>query len=219
MEENRQRLVGITKHLHKLSEERRNNRNSDIDKSVDLLTKRQRDALDMQNGNDANNGDKASHCSQEDGHVSSAVLLGSSIAVKNAVRPIKLTEVKRLPPYTTWIFLDRNQRMTEDQSVVGRRRIYYDQTGGEALICSDSEEEAIEEEEEKKEFADFEDYILRMTIKETGLSDPVLEALGRYLSRKPCEVKRYETTSNILYRQDMKFLIRERSLWWALRMG
>ncbi|RVX21036.1 Histone-lysine N-methyltransferase CLF [Vitis vinifera] len=32
-----------------------------------------------------------------------------------------------------------------------------------------------------------------MTIKETGLSDPVLEALGRYLSRKPCEVKaRYE---------------------------
>lgn len=193
MEENRQRLVGITKHLHKLSEERRNNRNSDIDKSVDLLTKRQRDALDMQNGNDANNGDKASHCSQEDGHVSSAVLLGSSIAVKNAVRPIKLIEVKRLPPYTTWIFLDRNQRMTEDQSVVGRRRIYYDQTGGEALICSDSEEEAIEEEEEKKEFADFEDYILRMTIKETGLSDPVLEALGRYLSRKPCEVKaRYE---------------------------
>ncbi|RVW55353.1 Histone-lysine N-methyltransferase CLF [Vitis vinifera] len=52
--------------------------------------------------------------------------------------------------------------MTEDQSVVGRRRIYYDQTGGEALICSDSEEEAIEEEEEKKEFADFEDYILRL---------------------------------------------------------
>lgn len=28
-----------------------------------------------------------------------------------------------------------------------------------------------------------------MTIKETGLSDTVLEALGRYLSRKPCEVK------------------------------
>ena len=104
MEENRQRLVGITNHLYTLSKERRN---SDIDEGVDLLTKRQRDALDMQNGNDASNGDKASHCSQEEGHASSAVLLGSSIAVRNAVRPIKLTEVKRLPPYTTWIFLDR----------------------------------------------------------------------------------------------------------------
>lgn len=51
--------------------------------------------------------------------------------------------------------------MTEDQSVVGRRRIYYDQNGGEALICSDSEEEAIDEEEEKREFIDSEDYILR----------------------------------------------------------
>ena len=56
----------------------------------------------------------------------------------------------------------RNQRMTEDQSVVGRRRIYYDPTGGEALICSDSEEEVIEEEEDKKEFVRSEDYILRL---------------------------------------------------------
>lgn len=52
--------------------------------------------------------------------------------------------------------------MTEDQSVVGRRRIYYDQTGGEALICSDSEEEVIEDEEEKRDFLESEDYILRL---------------------------------------------------------
>lgn len=56
----------------------------------------------------------------------------------------------------------RNQRMTEDQSVVGRRRIYYDPEGGEALICSDSEEETVDEEEEKKEFAESEDHILRL---------------------------------------------------------
>ncbi|KAI3807863.1 hypothetical protein L1987_23799 [Smallanthus sonchifolius] len=36
-----------------------------------------------------------------------SVLLGSSIAVKNVVRPIRLPEVKKLPPYTTWIFLDK----------------------------------------------------------------------------------------------------------------
>ena len=51
--------------------------------------------------------------------------------------------------------------MTEDQSVVGRRRIYYDRNGGEALICSDSEEEVIDDEENKKEFADSEDTIIR----------------------------------------------------------
>ncbi|KAF5958775.1 hypothetical protein HYC85_006000 [Camellia sinensis] len=186
MEENRLKLVDISNLLYKLSLERRNDKVIGTDKSIDLLTKRQKDAIDMQNGIDISNADKDSHSSQEDGQAS-AILLGSSIAVKNAVRPIKLMEVKKLPPYTTWIFLDRNQRMTEDQSVVGRRRIYYDQNGGEALICSDSEEEIIEDEEEKKEFRDSEDYILR-----------------------------YEPPSNILYRRDTKFLVRERILWRAL---
>ncbi|XP_052195897.1 histone-lysine N-methyltransferase CLF isoform X2 [Diospyros lotus] len=193
MEETSLKLVDISTHLYKLSLERRNDKVMCPDKSIDLLMKRQKDAIDMQNGIDVSYGDKDSNSSQEDGHACSAILLGSSIAVKNAVRPIKLSEVKRLPPYTTWIFLDRNQRMTEDQSVVGRRRIYYDQNGGEALICSDSEEEIIDEDEEKKEFGDSEDYILRMTIKEVGLSDAVLDALAQCFSRKPCEVKeRYE---------------------------
>ncbi|KAK7268126.1 hypothetical protein RIF29_20813 [Crotalaria pallida] len=57
--------------------------------------------------------------------------------------------------------------MAEDQSVVGRRRIYYDPNGGEALICSDSEEEIVEDEEEKKEFVESEDYILRLARYET----------------------------------------------------
>ncbi|KAF8406294.1 hypothetical protein HHK36_008379 [Tetracentron sinense] len=193
MEENRQKLMVVTNQLHNLSKERINSKTSDPDKNVDLLTKRQKDALGMPNGLDVTNGEKDSNSSQEDSHASSAVLLGLSFGVKNAVRPIKLMEVKKLPPYTTWIFLDRNQRMTEDQSVVGRRRIYYDQTGGEALICSDSEEEVVEDEEEKKEFRDSEDYILRMTIQEVGLSDAVLDSLAQFFSRRPCDLKaRYE---------------------------
>ncbi|TYG94843.1 hypothetical protein ES288_A11G221300v1 [Gossypium darwinii] len=191
LEENRQKLGGITYHLYKLSNERRSSWISDTDSALDLLTKRQKDALGMQNGIDASNGDKDRYNCQES---STAVLMGSSIPVKNAVCPIKLAEVKKLLPYTTWIFLDRNQRMTEDQSVVGRRRIYYDQNGGEALICSDSEEEVIEEDEEKRDFVESEDFIVRMTIKQVGLSDPVLESLAQCLSRSPCEVKgRYET--------------------------
>nr|XP_011463980.1 PREDICTED: histone-lysine N-methyltransferase CLF [Fragaria vesca subsp. vesca] len=190
MEENRQKLAAVTNNFYNLSLERRNNSLLNPGKSVDLLTKRQQDAFKLQNGDESNGSNDSS---QEDGRGSTAVLLESNVAVKNAVRPIKLPEVKRLPPYTTWVFLDRNQRMTEDQSILGRRRIYYDQNGGEALICSDSEEEAIDEEEEKREFVESEDYILRMTIKEAGVSDPVLESLAHYFSRSPTEVKaRYE---------------------------
>ncbi|PIN05138.1 Transcriptional repressor EZH1 [Handroanthus impetiginosus] len=193
MEENTEKVLDVTKNLYKLSMERRNFKIICSDGGVDLLAKRQKDAIDMHNGIGTSNGDNESSSSQEDGYAPSAILLGSSIAVKNAVRPIKLPEVKKLPPYTTWIFLDRNQRMTEDQSVVGRRRIYYDQNGGEALICSDSEEEAVEDEEEKKEFIESEDYILRTTIKEVGFSDMTLDLLAQCLCRKSCEIKaRYE---------------------------
>ncbi|CAA2987453.1 histone-lysine N-methyltransferase CLF [Olea europaea subsp. europaea] len=193
MEENTEKVADVTRSLLKLSMERSNLKIIGADISVDLLAKRQKDAIDMHNCIGTSNGDNDSSSFQEDGYGSSAILLGSSIAVKNAVRPITLPEVKKLPPYTAWFFLDRNQRMTEDQSVVGRRRIYYDQDGGEALICSDSEEEANDDEEEKKEFAEFEDYILRMTVKEVGLSDTALDLLAQCLSRKSSEIKaRYE---------------------------
>lgn len=111
VEDNRQKLVSVTNHLCKLSMERRTCIITDSGKSLDLLTKRQKDAIDMHNGIHASNGDGDSNGFQEDSHGSTAVLLGSNVAVKNAVRPIKLPEVKRLPSYTTWIFLDRFVKM------------------------------------------------------------------------------------------------------------
>lgn len=90
-----------------MSTERRNCSITDTNRSLDLLTKRQKDAIDMHNGVHASNGDVESNGYHDDSHGSTAVLLGSNVAVKNAVRPIKLPEVKKLPPYTTWIFLDR----------------------------------------------------------------------------------------------------------------
>lgn len=106
MEENAAKLRDVTQNLHNLSMERRNKAVCG-DGGVDLLAKRQKDAIDMHNGIGTSNGDNDSSSSQEDGYAPSAILLGSSIAVKNAVRPIKLPEVQKLPPYTTWIFLDR----------------------------------------------------------------------------------------------------------------
>ncbi|KMT11349.1 hypothetical protein BVRB_5g106820 [Beta vulgaris subsp. vulgaris] len=184
MEENRQKLSRVT-----LAKERRNITVTDTEKSTALLVKRQNDAINMQNGIEGGKKGEDGSGSQEH----AAVLLGASIPIKNTVRAIRLPEVKRLPPYTTWMFLDRNQRMTEDQSVLGRRRIYYDPTGGEALICSDSEEEVIEEEEDKKEFVRSEDHILRNTVQQVGLSDAVLDLLGQCFSKKPTDIKaRYE---------------------------
>ncbi|KAG2697666.1 hypothetical protein I3760_07G116500 [Carya illinoinensis] len=106
----------------------------------------------------------------------------------------KLPHVEKLPPYTTWIFLDRNQRMAEDQSVVGRRRIYYEQHGGEALVCSDSEDDTTEPEEEKHEFSEGEDRILWLAFQEHGLGEEVVNILSQFIGGTPLEMQeRYDT--------------------------
>lgn len=50
--------------------------------------------------------------------------------------------------------------MAEDQSIIGRRRIYYDQSDNEALVCSESDDDIVEVEEEKHDFSEGEDRIL-----------------------------------------------------------
>ncbi|GER30548.1 integrase-type DNA-binding superfamily protein [Striga asiatica] len=89
--------------------------------------------------------------------------------------------------------------MTEDQSVVGRRRIYYDQNGGKALICSDSEEEAVEDEEETEETA----------IKEVGISDLTSDILAQCLSRKPREIKDILQMKNLTNEEHVHILRRQ----------
>ncbi|KAH9786781.1 Histone-lysine N-methyltransferase EZA1 [Citrus sinensis] len=92
------------------------------------------------------------------------------------------------------VFLSINQRMAEDQSVVGRRRIYYDQHGSEALVCSDSEEDIIEPEEEKHEFSDGEDRILWTVFEEHGLGEEVINAVSQFIGIATSEVQdRYST--------------------------
>ncbi|XP_041018325.1 histone-lysine N-methyltransferase EZA1-like isoform X12 [Juglans microcarpa x Juglans regia] len=106
----------------------------------------------------------------------------------------KLPHVEKLPPYTTWIFLDRNQRMAEDQSVVGRRRIYYEQHGGEALVCSDSEDDTTEPEEEKHEFSEGEDRILWLAFEDHGLGEEVVNILSQFIGGTTLEMQeRYDT--------------------------
>ncbi|XP_039043053.1 histone-lysine N-methyltransferase EZA1-like isoform X1 [Hibiscus syriacus] len=102
---------------------------------------------------------------------------------------VKLPYVEKLPPYTTWIFLDKNQRMAEDQSVVGRRRIYYDQHGSEALICSESEEDIAEPEEEQHEFSEGEDRLLWNVCQEYGLGEEILTSVSQFLGVTSSEIQ------------------------------
>ncbi|KAM1169700.1 hypothetical protein ACFX19_031979 [Malus domestica] len=106
----------------------------------------------------------------------------------------KLPLVDKIPPYTTWIFLDRNQRMAEDQSVVGRRRIYYDEDGSEALVYSGSDDEAEEPEKVKHEFSAGEDRILLMAFQEHGLGEEVVEVVREFIGVPILEIlDRYNT--------------------------
>ncbi|GER44359.1 ATP-dependent Clp protease proteolytic subunit [Striga asiatica] len=101
----------------------------------------------------------------------------------------RLPLVERIPPYTTWIFLDRNQRMADDQSVVGRRRIYYDPHGSEALICSDSEEEIVQVEKEKYDFSEGEDRVMRVAVQECGVANEVFDMLTQFVGGTSQEIK------------------------------
>ncbi|XP_057855380.2 histone-lysine N-methyltransferase EZ3-like [Cryptomeria japonica] len=79
--------------------------------------------------------------------------------------------------------------MADDQSVVGRRHIYYDKCGNEALVCSDSEEEVAEEEDARHEFTEGDDFVLRMTIQEHAQSQAVFTSLGQCIEAKPSELE------------------------------
>ncbi|XVF80679.1 hypothetical protein PTKIN_Ptkin15bG0093800 [Pterospermum kingtungense] len=117
----------------------------------------------------------------------------------------KLPYIEKLPPYTTWIFLDKNQRMAEDQSVVGRRRIYYDQHGSEALICSDSEDDIADPEEEKHDFSEGEDRILWTVSHEYGLGEEILQAVSQFIGVTISEIQeRHGTLTEKYHDQNIK---------------
>ncbi|KAE9607784.1 putative histone-lysine N-methyltransferase chromatin remodeling SET family [Lupinus albus] len=193
VEENRQKLAGLTDNLFEISKERSTGSFTRTQRSPDLLAKRQQDAIDANNGGRERTGD------HEDSLGCTAVLhkYNAPAPDKSLVVTIMLPKIRRIPKYSTWLFLDRNELTTKDQSVEGRPQIYYDKDGGETLICSDSEEEMPVEEEEKRDFIQSEDFILCRTIKQLGLCDLVLESLSHLFSRDASEIKeRYETLSN-----------------------
>ncbi|XP_074583032.1 histone-lysine N-methyltransferase EZ3 [Curcuma longa] len=164
-------------------------------KGENLLSSRMGNALCTLSGWDVLNGsgEKEVLHIQEEIQPSGTVVIGNNGGNKSVVRLLKLPFIEKIPPYTTWIFLDKNQRMAEDQSVVGRRRIYYDSVGNEALVCTDSDEEIQEPEEEKHEFSEGEDQILWKAIHEHGTNQEVLNIVRQFIDGTQDEIEdRYE---------------------------
>jgi [histone H3]-lysine27 N-trimethyltransferase EZH2 len=57
---------------------------------------------------DVYHADKDGGNSQDESSFTSNGILAGNLGAKNAIQVIKLPEVEKLPPYTTWIFLDRS---------------------------------------------------------------------------------------------------------------
>ncbi|MFS7931068.1 putative [histone H3]-lysine(4) N-trimethyltransferase chromatin remodeling SET family [Helianthus anomalus] len=167
---NCEKLEKDVSHLLSLSAHRANDSSTENSGTGEMLSSRIKNPLCILTGPGQISGDDSS--SQE-----------AAISIS-----AKLPVADRIPPYTTWIFLARNQRMADDQSIVGRRRIYYDQNGSEALICSDSEEELTEPEEEKHEFSETEKRIIRMVSRDYEPTDEVIKILAQYVGGNTSEI-------------------------------
>ncbi|PWA64495.1 SET domain-containing protein [Artemisia annua] len=171
VEKNREKLGKDVSHLLSLSKQRTVDSSKENSEGGRMLSARMKNPACILTGPGQILGDDNSSTQEAAIHISA-----------------KLPPTERIPPYTTWIFLDRNQRMADDQSVVGRRRIYYDQNGSEALICSDSEEEITEPDEEKHEFSETENRIIRMVSQDYEPSEEVIKILTQYIGGSTSEI-------------------------------
>ena len=89
----------MTKNQQKLSEEIGKSGIKNSGETFNLLmSKRMKEAIDLQNGVDI---------SLEDKHVPVALFQSSIPVKKSIIPPINLPKVGNIPPYTTWIFFDR----------------------------------------------------------------------------------------------------------------
>ncbi|CAM6084974.1 unnamed protein product [Calypogeia fissa] len=107
----------------------------------------------------------------------------------------RLEAVSGLPSYTAWMFVDRNERMTIDQSIARRRRISYDSNGGETFFCLDDEEEAtvnddVEKRKETRALTTSEEFISRVAILEHGSGRAVLETISDFVQVSVTTVER-----------------------------
>jgi histone-lysine N-methyltransferase EZH2 len=108
VESNREQLKRYTEELVEL-----NNRTKEFSKAQEpeglesLCLQNERVVGNWSNTDES--GDKDGKSGPDESNVEKhmPIIFGSCLAGKTAVRPVKLPKVENVPPYTTWIYLDR----------------------------------------------------------------------------------------------------------------
>ncbi|KAL5168558.1 Histone-lysine N-methyltransferase EZA1 [Glycine soja] len=107
-------------------------------------------------------------------------------------KSIRIPHTDKLPQYTSWVYVARNERMVDDQSVIGKYQMYHDKNKGEMVICSDNEEEIVDPEDVKHEFTEVEDKFLRMTLEEYGCTEEVLNVVKKFVKTTNSEIQIFD---------------------------
>ncbi|XP_047152802.1 histone-lysine N-methyltransferase EZ3-like [Vigna umbellata] len=111
----------------------------------------------------------------------------------SAAESTRIPKEEKLPTYTAWVYVARNEKMAKDQSVIGKYQMYYDKDRGEMMICSDNEEEIPNTQNVEHEFTEAEDQILRMTLEEYGTTKEVLGIIEEIFETDDSQIQeRYE---------------------------
>lgn len=109
IEEKRIKLSTVTQSTSNSSKIWQRNTSNGIDLVLNLLTSRQADAHCLVHSLEVSPAEEDGVSSEEESsYATSTVMLGGNQAAKSGIRSIKLPEVPKLPPYTSWTFLDRS---------------------------------------------------------------------------------------------------------------
>ncbi|KAL2661098.1 hypothetical protein GLYMA_03G224300v4 [Glycine max] len=116
-------------------------------------------------------------------------------------KTIRIPKKEKIPPYTSWVYVVRNERMAKDQTVLGKYQMYYDKNRGEMMICSDSEEEMVNPKDVKHDFTEAEDQILWTTLAEYGSTEEIFSIVKEIVKTTDSQIQeRYE----ILNKKNMR---------------
>jgi hypothetical protein len=102
IEENRIKLSTVTQSTSNSSKIWLRNASDGADLVSNLLTSRQEDVLCSVHSLAVSPAEEDGVSSEEESSYA------TSTVMENAIKPVKLPEVPKLPPYTTWTFLDRS---------------------------------------------------------------------------------------------------------------
>ncbi|CAI7930318.1 unnamed protein product [Closterium sp. NIES-54] len=104
----------------------------------------------------------------------------------------------------------RNEQIPDEQSLVGRRRLYYDAEKEETTVCSESEDEGQPSSSQLKDFSAVQDALIWRTIQQHGDSGIVIEHLASSLNAQAEQVHMRHTELKAQCQEIQGFLEKEK---------